>query len=100
MEITQPIVAVIQLATQPRGVIHQVILHPDKIKHNGKRSTDAIIRLGEFPGDEINGWQPLVNIQVIQILGQAVYDELTKAWKCVPIVKSEDAVESSPAPTV
>lgn len=76
-----PIVAVVQLATQPKGVIHQVILRPDKVK-------GGLIRLGETPGDEANGWVFLGAIEVIEILGDAEPDEENKpAWKCVPQAK-------------
>lgn len=81
----KPIVAVVQLATQPKGVIHQVILRPDKVK-------GGLIRLGETPGDEANGWVFLGSIDVIEILGDAEPDEEKKAWKCVPREEKKLAV--------
>jgi hypothetical protein len=76
IQIDRPVVAVVQLATQHPGVIHQVILHPGKVKDN-------MIRLGEFPADEVHGWVFLSNLAIVSILGDAVYDEEKKIWKCV-----------------
>jgi len=70
----KPIVAVVSLLTQPPGVLHQVILRPDKVKGD-------LIRLGETPGDEANGWMRLGDITVVCVLGDAVEDN---GWKCVP----------------
>lgn len=80
----KPILAVVQLATQPKGVIHQVVLRPGKVK-------GGLIRLGETPGDEANGWQHLGAIEIVEILGEAIPpEEVTDAtsnvpWKCVPL---------------
>ena len=63
-QLKEPTCCVVQLATQPRGVIHQVILRPDKVK-------GQLIRLGETKGDEAAGWQHPDNIQIIEILGIA-----------------------------
>lgn len=71
----KPIVAVIQLATQPKGVVHQVILSPEKVK-------GPLIRLGEFPGDEANGWVYLELIEIVATLGDAILEG--EKWKCVP----------------
>ena len=71
------LVAVVQVGTQPPGVLHQVILSPDKVKDG------LLIRLGDFPGDEYTGWQFLRNVAVVQVLGKAVYDEEKKQWLCV-----------------
>lgn len=81
----KPILAVVQLNNQPKGVIHQVVLRPDKVKN-------GIIRLGETYGDEILGWQHLGNVEVVEILGEAVPPEGASsmagpAWTCVPIVE-------------
>jgi len=56
---------VVQLQTQPQGIIHQVTLRPDKIKDN-------LIRLGETKGDEAAGWQFPNVIQIQSILGTAI----------------------------
>jgi hypothetical protein len=72
-----PIVAVVQLTTQMQDVLHQVTLRPDKVKGD-------LIRLGETPGDEANGWQRLGNVVIITVLGRAVEEE--GKWTCVPEV--------------
>lgn len=78
----KPILAVVQLATQPKGVIHQVVLRPGKVK-------GGLIRLGETPGDEANGWVYLAAIEIVEILGEAIppedIDSANAAWKCVPL---------------
>ncbi len=61
--LTEPLCCVVQLRTQPQGVIHQVILDPDK-RHK------SLIRLGEWPGDEILGWQHMHNIVIHAVLGR------------------------------
>ena len=71
---------VVQLATQPPGVIHQVTLRPDKIK-------DGLIRLGETQGDEAAGWQYPQAIDVKVILGIAK-EENDKTWTVEPLIKS------------
>jgi len=59
-------------------VIHQVVLDPGKVKAvsgaevGGK--TPFLIRLGEWPGDQINGWQWMDNIAVLVVLGRASRD--------------------------
>ena len=63
---------IIQLRTQTSGVIHQVMLRPDKIK-------DGLIRLGETPGDEASGWQYPANIIVLSVLGIGT-EEKDKTW--------------------
>ena len=59
-----PTLCVVQLRHQAPGVIHQVVIDPDKIK-------DGLIRLGDWPGDEAVGWQHVENITVLVILGLA-----------------------------
>ena len=85
-------VAVVQLATQPSGVIHQVTLRVDKIH---RAIPNSIIRLGETQGDECAGWQYPENLIVIAILGHAVRRPLVhgqpEQWDCVPITLSEVA---------
>ena len=63
-QLDRPYCCVVQLRTQPPGVIHQVILNPEKVKGN-------LIRLGETKGDELNGWQFPTSIDVLTILGVA-----------------------------
>ena len=77
--IDKPIVAVIHMRTQPPGVIHQVTLRPDKMK-------GLLIRLGETPNDEWNGWVYQADIEIIEKLGIAVQEGNT--WKCVPEVEN------------
>ena len=77
--LTEPVVAVIQLHTQKPGILHQVVLRPDKV-------AGVLIRLGETPGDEANGWQFPQNITVLWVLGRAVETGDGK-WKCVPFAE-------------
>ena len=70
---------IIQLLTQPRGVIHQVMLRPDKIKND-------LIRLGETPGDEAAGWQYPQNIVILAILGTGK-EEHDKTWTVEPLIQ-------------
>lgn len=81
----QNILAVVQLANQPKGVIHQVILSPEKVRN-------GIIRLGEFPGDEIHGWQHLANVEVIETLGEAI--EQDGKWVCKPFHKEQEKLSA------
>ena len=83
---TKPVVAVVQLSTQPPNVLHQVILRPDKVKGD-------LIRLGETPGDEANGWLRLGDVGVVCILGDAA--EKDGKWVCVPEANQEAADASS-----
>ena len=69
--------AVVQLLTQPRGIIHQVMLRPDKVKN-------GLIRLGDTPGDEAAGWQVPGNIVVLSVLGTGV-EENDKTWTVTPV---------------
>ena len=70
----------IQLLTQPRGIIHQVMLRPDKVKN-------GLIRLGETPGDEAAGWQHPANIVVLSVLGMGKEAE-DKSWTVTPVDNS------------
>ena len=79
---TKPVVAVVQLSTQPPNVLHQVILRPDKVKGD-------LIRLGETPGDEAHGWLRLGDVTVVCVLGDAV--EKGAAWVCVPEAPQKEA---------
>lgn len=78
-------VAVVHVATQSSGVLHQVTLRPDKV-HQG---VFPLIRLGETQGDEYAGWQQPENIVIIAILGHSVREPVEagkpEMWKCVPI---------------
>lgn len=81
---------IVQLKTQPPGVIHQVTLRPDKVKTDyqpcpcghGKLQR-SVIRFGETPGDEAAGWQSPHNVEIISVLGVAV--EVGDKWECQPI---------------
>ena len=83
-----PTLAVVQLATQPPNVLHQVVLRPDKVKGD-------LIRLGETPGDEANGWLRLGDVTIVQTLGRAVEvkDGQGTKWICEP----DDAVDAQAA---
>ena len=61
--LTEPTLCVVQLKHQAPGVIHQVVLDPAKMR-------DGLIRLGDWPGDEANGWQYVDNVQVLLVLGK------------------------------
>lgn len=88
-EIDQPYFCVVQLRHQPPGVLHSVILRPDKITQTmrqcslGHPHKSAVIVLGESPGDQAAGWQYPENIHVVAVLGKAV--ETDGKWECVPI---------------
>ena len=73
------ICAVVHVGTQQPGVLHQVVIDPEKLK--GVKGAQ-IIRLGDYPGDEYCGWQRLDNIDVVEVLGVATYD---KEKKCVTV---------------
>ena len=60
---TEPTLCVVQLRHQAPGVIHQVVLDPQKMR-------DGLIRLGEWPGDEAHGWQHMENVCVLTVLGR------------------------------
>lgn len=70
--------------TDAPGIIRQVTLRPDKVH-------DGLIRLGETPQDEANGWQYPFNVEVISIIGRAVYkggDEGNPSnWSCRPMLE-------------
>ena len=96
-DLDQPYCCVIQLRTQPQGVIHQVILRPGKVK-------DGLIRIGDSQGDEASGWQHPSNIIVLSILGTAKEEEILNQddeslipkkfhWVITPL-ETEDAVHS------
>lgn len=81
-DLDQPYHCVIQLLTQPKGIIHQVMLRPDKVKN-------GLIRLGETPGDEAAGWQHPQNIVILSVLGvgKEIIDEDDKSkthWDVTP----------------
>ena len=69
---TEMICAVVQVATQAPGVLHQVIIDAAKVKRLNAGPTGMdLIRLGDYPGDEYVGWQRLQNISIIVVLGHA-----------------------------
>jgi hypothetical protein len=80
-ELDKPYYCVVQIRTQPPGVLHAVILRPDKVKEIGGGVSKAIILLGESPGDQAAGWQYQENVYVVAILGKAV--EKDGKWECV-----------------
>lgn len=47
-----------------------------------------MIRLGETPGDELNGWNYPQNIEILAVLGEAVEKEPGK-WECRPILEAD-----------
>lgn len=79
-DLDAPYHCVIQLLTQPRGIIHQVMLRPDKVKN-------GLIRLGDTPGDEAAGWQYPANIVVLSVLGIGKEGE-DKSWTVTPVDSS------------
>ena len=86
-ELDQPYFCVVQLRHQQPGVLHSVILRPDKIRQTmrqcsmGHHHKSAVIVLGETPGDQAAGWQYPENIYVVAVLGNAV--EKDGKWECV-----------------
>ena len=88
-QLDQPYAAIVQLSTQPQGVLFQVILRPDKIKQTmrqcslGHAHKSAVIVLGESTGDQGFGWQYPENIYVVAILGKAIQDG--DLWKVEPL---------------
>ena len=76
------ICAVVKLATQPPGVLQQVVLRPDKC-------VSGLIRLGETRGDEARCWIAAEHIAVVAILGRAVATDETQPdacdWSVTPI---------------
>lgn len=77
-KLDKPVVAVVQLRTQPKGVLHQVTLDPSKVHQRSQ-----LIRLGESSGDEANGWLEPENIIVRAVLGIAV--QADGKIQCVPV---------------
>jgi hypothetical protein len=85
-DLDQPYVCVVQLITQPPGVLQQVTIRPDKTK-------DGLIRLGETMADEANCWIYPQNINIIVILGAGEerenQDEIKphlRVWDVTPLV--------------
>lgn len=87
-ELDKPYYCVVQLRHQQPGVLHAVILRPDKVKQTmrqcsmGHNHKAAIIVLGETPVDQAAGWQYPENIYVVAVLGVAI--EKDGKWECVP----------------
>lgn len=97
-DLDQPYAAVVQLRTQPQGVIHQVVLRPDKIKkiqricQYGHAHDSGLIVLGETFGDQAAGWQYPENVYVVAVLGEAVPpvgnpNSIAEPWMCRQIVE-------------
>lgn len=87
-DIDKPYLCTVQMRHQTSGVLHQVILRPDKIKTTKRQCSmghfhdSAIIVLGESLGDQVTGWQYPENIYVVSVLGVAM--EVNGKWECVP----------------
>ena len=85
----QPYFVVVQLRHQPPGVLHSVILRPDKVKQTmrtcslGHSHKSAMIVFGESPGDQAAGWQYPENVHIVAVLG-AAHEEGGK-WECHPV---------------
>ena len=85
--------------TDTPGILRQVTLRPDKVH-------DGLIRLGETPQDEANGWQYPFNIEVLSIIGKAVYKDGAGGegnptnWSCRPMLEvvSEDEAYAMACP--
>lgn len=71
-------VCIVELATQPKGVLLQVTLRFDKVH-------DGLIRLGETPDDEARCWIRPQHVNVVAILGVAV--ETNGKWSCKPALE-------------
>lgn len=88
-DLDQSYYCVVQLRHQSPGVMHSVILRPDKVKQTKRQCSmghyhdSGVIVLGETPGDQFTGWQHPENIFVVAVLGKAV--EKDSKWICVPI---------------
>ena len=88
-QLDQPYYCVVQIRHQPPGVLHSVILRPDKITQTmrqcsmGHYHRSQVIVIGESPGDQAQGWQYPDNIYVVAILGIAV--ENNGKWECRPL---------------
>ena len=84
-ELDRNYLCIVELATQPQGVLLQATLRPDKIH-------DGLIRLGETQDDEARCWIRPEHVVIVSILGVAVENE--GKWSCRPmleVVKSENA---------
>lgn len=88
-QLDQPYFVVVQLRHQPAGVLHAVILRPDKVKQTmrqcsmGHAHKSAVIVFGESPGDQAAGWQYPENVYIVAVLGRAV--EENGKWECQPL---------------
>lgn len=88
-QLDRPHFAVVQLRHQSPGVLHAVILRPDKVKKTARQCSlghaheSAVIVLGESPGDQASGWQYPENIYIVAVLGEAVEEE--GKWQCRPL---------------
>ena len=82
-QLDRPYYVVVQLATQANGVMHAVILRPDKVRRKREEGGADLIVLGESPGDQANGWQLPQNVYVVAVLGEAHEDD-KGAWQCRP----------------
>ena len=82
-ELDRDYLCIIQIKHDPGGALRQVTLREDKVH-------DGLIRLGETPNDEANGWQYPEHIEVISILGVAIQKD--GKWECRPHLEvvSED----------
>jgi len=87
-KIDQCYYCVIQLRHQAPGVLHTVIIRPDKIALTmrqcslGHAHKSYIIVFGDSPGDQAAGWQYPENVYVVAVLGKAI--EKDGKWECVP----------------
>lgn len=76
--LTRPIVAIVnfksererlKLAPGQRLLLYQVTLDPSRISPSGEH-----ICLGNTTGDQITGWQPLADLEVVEVLCQVTTD--------------------------
>ena len=92
-ELSEPVQAVVHLSHQHPQVIHRVVLDPEKIVQQNGRV--PIIRIGDYPGDEANGWQYLSAIEGVAILGRVTLtkDAEKTTLNVIPLIEQANAVD-------
>jgi len=71
-----------------REIHYQVTLCADKLS-----PSRGLIRMGDYPADEITGWQPVDTLELVEILGRLEFDAQANDgagdWKVVPIPQEQ-----------